>query len=112
MQPFIKEEEEYIKSKLVELGYEIKEVVLNVSSRPELGDYQFNGIMGLGKEYHKNPREIGQELVDLIKKDNKYKDINMAGPGFINISFSDEKLFSVSDSLIKQNLEAYKELAK
>ncbi len=25
---------------------------------------------------------------------------------------SDEKLFSVSDSLIKQNLEAYKELAK
>lgn len=25
---------------------------------------------------------------------------------------SDEKLFSVSDSLIKQNIEAYKELAK
>ncbi len=99
MQPFIKEEEEYIKSKLVELGYEIKEVVLNVSSRPELGDYQFNGIMGLGKEYHKNPREIGQELVDLIKKDNKYKDINMAGPGFINISFSDEKLIKHANEL-------------
>ncbi len=99
MQPFIKEEEEYIKSKLVELGYEIKEVVLNVSSRPELGDYQFNGIMGLGKDYHKNPREIGQELVDLIKKDNKYKDINMAGPGFINISFSDEKLIKHANEL-------------
>ena len=27
-------------------------------------------------------------------------------------TISDEKLFSVSDSLIKQNLEAYKELAK
>lgn len=27
-------------------------------------------------------------------------------------TISDEKLFSVSDSLIKQNIEAYKELAK
>ena len=27
-------------------------------------------------------------------------------------TFSDEKLFSVSDSLINQNIEAYKELAK
>ena len=103
MQIFIKEQEKYIKSKLSELGYEINEVVLNVSSRPELGDYQFNGIMGLGKEYHKNPREIGQELVDLIQKDNKYKDINMAGPGFINITFSDEELINHMNEL-KNNI--------
>ena len=103
MQIFIKEQEKYIKSKLSELGYDIKEVVLNVSSRPELGDYQFNGIMGLGKEYHKNPRDIGQELVDLIKKDNKYKDINMAGPGFINITFSDEELINHMNEL-KNNI--------
>jgi len=103
MQIFIKEQEKYIKSKLSELGYDINEVVLNVSSRPELGDYQFNGIMGLGKEYHKNPREIGQELVDLIKKDNKYKDINMAGPGFINITFSDEELINHMNEL-KNNI--------
>ena len=103
MQIFIKEQEKYIKSKLSELGYDINEVVLNVSSRPELGDYQFNGIMGLGKEYHKNPRDIGQELVDLIKKDNKYKDINMAGPGFINITFSDEELINHMNEL-KNNI--------
>ena len=101
MLPFIKEQEEYIKNKLLGLGYKIDEVVLNVSSRPELGDYQFNGIMNLGKEYHKNPRDIGQELVDLIKKDNKYKDINMAGPGFINITFSDEELIKHINDLNK-----------
>ncbi len=104
MQPFIKEQEKYIKEKLLELGYEIEEVVLNVSSRPELGDYQFNGIMGLGKKYQKNPRDIGQELVDLIKKENKYKDINMAGPGFINITFSDEELIKHVNEL-NNNIE-------
>ena len=99
MQPFIKEQEKYLKNKLLELGYEIDTVILNVSSRPELGDYQFNGIMELGKKYHKNPRDIGQELVDLIKKENKYKDINMAGPGFINITFSDEELINHMNEL-------------
>ena len=39
------------------------------------------------------------QLVDLIKKDNRYKDITMAGPGFINISFSDEKLMKHANEL-------------
>ena len=94
MQAFIKTQEEYIKEKIKKLGYEIKDVTLNVSSRPELGDYQFNGIMALAKEYKRNPREIAEELVNSIKEDNIYKDINMAGPGFINITFSDEKLIN------------------
>ena len=94
MQAFIKTQEEYIKEKIKKLGYEIKDVTLNVSSRPELGDYQFNGIMALAKEYKKNPREIAEELVNSIKEDNIYKDINMAGPGFINITFSDEQLIN------------------
>lgn len=94
MQAFIKTQEEYIKEKIKKLGYEIKDVTLNVSSRPELGDYQFNGIMALAKEYKRNPREIAEELVNSIKEDNIYKDINMAGPGFINITFSDEQLIN------------------
>ena len=92
MSSFIEKQEEYIKNKIKECGYDIEEVTLNVSSRPEFGDYQFNGAMGMAKQYGKNPREIATEIVELIKKDNKYKDINIAGPGFINITFSDEEL--------------------
>lgn len=91
---FIEKQEEYIKSKIIESGYDVKEVTLNVSSRPEFGDYQYNGVMSLAKEYKENPREIATKIVDLIKKDNKYKDINIAGPGFINITFSDEELIN------------------
>jgi arginyl-tRNA synthetase len=56
MSIFLKEQEKYIKDILKELNYEVEEVTLNVSSRPEFGDYQYNGVMGLAKENHKNPR--------------------------------------------------------
>ncbi len=89
---FIKKQEEYLKNKIKECGYDIEEVTLNSSSRPELGDYQFNGAMSMAKQYGENPRDIASKIVEAVKKDNKYKDINIAGPGFINISFSDEEL--------------------
>lgn len=92
MSSFIKKQENYIKNKIIECGYNVEEVVLNVSSRPEFGDYQYNGAMAMAKAYGKNPREIATEIVEAIKKENKYKDINIAGPGFINITFSDEEL--------------------
>jgi len=92
MNSFIEKQEQYIKDKIKECGYDIEEVTLNVSSRPEFGDYQFNGAMGMAKQFGKNPVSIATEIVEAIKKDNKYKDINIAGPGFINITFSDEEL--------------------
>lgn len=98
---FIEKQEEYIKRKIIESGYDVKEVTLNVSSRPEFGDYQYNGVMSLAKEYKENPREIATKIVELIKKDNKYKDINIAGPGFINITFSDEELINHINELNK-----------
>lgn len=94
MSSFIEKQEQYIKEKINECGYQVEEVTLNVSSRPEFGDYQYNGIMGLAKEYKENPREIATKIVECIKKDNKYKDINVAGPGFINITFSDAELIN------------------
>ena len=71
MSSFIEKQEEYIKNKIKECGYDVEEVVLNVSSRPEFGDYQFNGAMGMAKQYGKNPRDIATEIVESIKKDNK-----------------------------------------
>ena len=101
MSSFIELEQKYIKEKLNKLGYKVEDVTLNPSSRPEFGDYQYNGIMGLAKEYKKNPRDIANELVESIQKDNHYKDINVAGPGFINITFSDEELIKHINELNK-----------
>jgi len=92
MSSFIEREEEFLKEKINSCGYNVEEVTLNVSSRPEFGDYQYNGIMPLAKLYSKNPREIADEVVNLIKQEDRYKDINIAGPGFINITFKEEDL--------------------
>ena len=105
MSSFIEEEQVYLKSKIKECGYDCDEVVLNVSSRPEFGDYQFNGAMAMSKQYGKNPRDIATEIVDCIKKDNHYQDINIAGPGFINITFSNEALIKhINDLNVNINL--------
>ena len=94
MSSFIEKEEMYLKNIIKNLGYEIDEVTLNISSRPEFGDYQFNGAMQLAKKYSASPREIADKIVQKIIADNKYKDINIAGPGFINITFKDEEMIN------------------
>ncbi|MCM1053108.1 MAG: arginine--tRNA ligase [Ruminococcus sp.] len=88
----IQELEEKIRKSLQKLNYEVESVVINPSNRPELGDYQYNGIMGLAKKNHKNPVEIANELVEELKEYSELKDVNVAGPGFINLTFSDEFL--------------------
>lgn len=93
MKDFIKLQEEKMKKVLNELGYTVDYVKLNVGTIAELGDYQFNGIMPLAKEYHKNPREIAQELIDNLNKED-YEKISVDGPGFINIKFKNESLIN------------------
>lgn len=83
--------ENVFKEILDKLGYK-DDVIINVSNRKELGDYQYNGAMKLASVYKKNPRDIAEEIVTFLNKTNYFKDINIAGPGFINISLSDEIL--------------------
>ncbi len=83
--------ENELKNILTKLGYE-DDVKLNVSNRPDLGDYQYNGCMKLANLYKRNPRDIAVEIVDSLNKTNYFKDVNIAGPGFINLTLSDELL--------------------
>ena len=99
--------EEKIKSALKELGYETEIVIINPSNRPELGDYQFNGIMPLAKIYHKNPVEIANELVSKIKDFPEIKEASVAGPGFINLTFTDELLLAFMNNSEKDITSNY-----
>ncbi len=68
------------------------DVKLVQSNRPDLGDYQYNGCMKLAGIYKKNPRDIASLIVSKLEDTNYFKDINIAGPGFINVTLSDEVL--------------------
>lgn len=59
--------------------------VIKPSGRPEFGDYQANGIMGAAKQLKMNPRELATKVVDALEMNDIAENIEIAGPGFINI---------------------------
>lgn len=88
----IKTIEKEIKNIIESSGYSLENFVLQPSSRPDLGQYQINDSMVLAKNYGKNPRDIATDIVKELEKDKRFTNINIAGPGFINISLTDEYL--------------------
>jgi len=94
MNHFIKTQELKIKSALEKLGYKVENISLIESSKKELGDYQFNGIMPLAKKNQQNPVEIANKVVDILGNDHTFKEVNVAGPGFINIRFSEDSMMN------------------
>ncbi|MDU7496498.1 arginine--tRNA ligase [Sneathia sanguinegens] len=71
---------------------EIEKKDLQNSTKKEFGDFQTNFAMVNSKKIGKNPREIAKELVEQFDGMEIIKKIELAGPGFINIYVSDEKL--------------------
>ncbi len=66
-----------------------KSVILSVPNQKGHGDLSTNIAMLLTKELKKNPREIATEIIDNLDYDSSIiEKIEIAGPGFINFSFS------------------------
>lgn len=101
----IKELEKQVEKKIEESGYEIDNFKLQVTNRPDLGEYQINDAMQLAKKYHKNPREIAKDITEKLEELNIFTNINIAGPGFINVSLSDEFLINIIEKM-STNIES------
>ena len=57
----------------------------------QFGDYASNVALRLSKKVNQNPREIAQKIVDVLKHDSIEK-LEIAGPGFINITLTNSAL--------------------
>ncbi len=77
-----------IKEIIKQAGYELDDITFVSSSRPDLGDFQINDAMRLSKIYNDNPKNIAENIVSYLKKDSRFININIAGPGFINLTLS------------------------
>lgn len=86
----ILETEKYLTDLIKSLNYDIDYVKLEKSKLPEFGQYQINVAMQLAKKHGKNPREIAESIVASL--DNRFTNINIQGPGFINVTFNNEIL--------------------
>lgn len=73
----------------VALGLPADLGLVRVSDRPDLAQFQCNGAMAAAKKAGKNPREVAQGIVDILSKHGDITNLEIAGPGFININVSD-----------------------
>ncbi len=62
-------------------------------------DFQANGVMGLAKRLGTNPRELAQRVVDAVDLDG-IASIEIAGPGFLNLTLDDDFLGRTIGELI------------
>ena len=66
--------------------------MIAISGKPEFGDYQANGAMAAAKRMQMNPRELAIQIIEKVNLDGIADDLEIAGPGFINIHLSGEFL--------------------
>ena len=82
------------------LGFEAK---LDVPKNRDFGDFATNAAMVGAKNAGKNPRELANEYLPLLKELDFVADVSVAGPGFINIK--------IKDNFILQNTTAPKQIS-
>jgi arginyl-tRNA synthetase len=66
--------------------------LLTLSGKPQFGDYQANGAMGAAKRLNTNPRDLAQKIIDNLDLDDIAQSVEIAGPGFINITLRHDYL--------------------
>ena len=59
------------------------------SDRPDLAPFQCNGALAAAKAAKRNPREIAAAVVEILKDNTDIADLEIAGPGFINLTPTD-----------------------
>lgn len=97
----IKTLEQEVKEKVASAGYELENFVFTPSARPDLGDYQINEAMTLAKKYKESPYAIAEKIVPRLAELEVFSNISIAGPGFINLTLTDEFLISSMNKIIK-----------
>ncbi len=97
--------EETLKSKLIEvlssygLSLSMNDVVIEKTKSPAFGDYASNVALKFGSRVGKAPRDLANEIVSKINKDQIEK-IEIAGPGFINFFMKKDAINSVVSTII------------
>jgi len=75
---------------LLETEKDFIEIALSKSEK--FGDYQFNSAMKLSKVLQKNPRQIAEAIVMQVNCDALISKLEIAGPGFVNITIDPKYL--------------------
>lgn len=92
-----------VSAALANVGCADAPAVIQPSGRPEFGDYQANGVMAAAKARRMNPRQLAEQVVSVLDLDGIASRVEIAGPGFINISLSSEFLSGRVEAALGRN---------
>lgn len=94
-------------------GFDIETITIIKSNRPDLCDYQCDDVFKLAKKEHKNPIEIGNQIVAALKENPKFSDYfaqaDFVAPGFINFTLANS---FINETLTKMYQDEYFNLKK
>jgi arginyl-tRNA synthetase len=89
-----------IENALIGANIKAEDIVISDATKPEFGDYQFNGIMKLAKILKQNPRQIATNVVEHIDTTGMIAKVEVAGPGFINIWLNNNWLSQQTNRIV------------
>ncbi|WP_417067671.1 arginine--tRNA ligase [Niveibacterium terrae] len=92
-----------VSAALAAVGCENAPAVIQPAARPEFGDYQANGVMGAAKARRMNPRELAAQVIAQLDLAGIASKIEVAGPGFINITLDQAFLASRVEAALGQD---------
>jgi len=84
--------------------------LLNLSGKPQFGDYQANGAMGAAKQLKTNPRELAQKILDQVDLTEIAEKTEIAGPGFINITLKNDYISACLKNCLDKPVAAQKNI--
>ncbi|MBP6011068.1 MAG: arginine--tRNA ligase [Alphaproteobacteria bacterium] len=73
--------------------------VVTTSDRPDLAQFQCNGALAAAKAAKANPKAIADKIVARLSTDPRFAKIEIAGPGFINLTLTDATIAAHIDRL-------------
>ena len=85
------------------------EIALERPANRDHGDWSSNVALATAKKAGKNPRELGQTLVDALSADPPahVTGVEIAGPGFVNFRLADTWLYEVLADVLAQDVDGY-----
>ncbi len=83
-------------AELVKNLYNVDVDVVLTRPEPQFGDWATNIALQLAKPLGKNPREIAEELASELRTTGECKVVEVAGPGFINITLGTDALLAAT----------------
>lgn len=90
---------------IVKRFFDIDVEVMTEIPEPQFGDVSTNVAMQLAGRLQKNPREVAEVICEQLNSVDAVKHVDIAGPGFINITLTDEQLVSDMNLELTKSLE-------